>query len=79
MDALDFLDHQVWVQVQTSTHSDLIQRNELTYFLPDVSGLVQVLKETLALMEAQVVQEDQDLREAWEKWDYQVCLNPTHL
>lgn len=36
----------------------------------------QVRKEILAFLEAQVVPEDQDLKEAWEKWDYRVCLNP---
>lgn len=28
MDALDFLDHQVWVQARTNTHSDGIHRKE---------------------------------------------------
>lgn len=45
-------------------------------FSHDVSVSAQVLKEIQAFLEAQVVLEDQELKEAWEKWDYQVCLNP---
>lgn len=72
MDALDFLDHQVWVY----THSDMIHRNAMTYILSAVSVWVQVLKGMLAFREAQVDPEHQELKEAWEKWDYLVCLNP---
>lgn len=35
-----------------------------------------MLKGILAFLEAQVFPEHQDLKEALEKWDYQVCLNP---
>lgn len=54
----------------------MIHRNAMTYILSAVSVWVQVLKGMLAFREAQVDPEHQELKEAWEKWDYLVCLNP---
>lgn len=54
----------------------MIHRNANADILSTVSVWVQVLKEMLAFREAQVDPEHQDLKEAWEKWDYLVCLNP---
>lgn len=51
---------------------DRIQGNDPTDFFFSV----QALREIPAFLEAQVVPEHQDSKETWEKWDYQVCLNP---
>lgn len=54
----------------------MIHRNDLLDLSVSVSVWVQVLKGILGFREAQVVPEDQELKEAWEKWDYLVWLTP---
>lgn len=60
-------------------HSDVLHRNDLPDISISVSVWVQVLRGTLGFREAQVVPEHQELKEAWEKWDYLVWLTPPKL